>query len=184
MTKRYNLRELTFLIVEDNSHMRSIIKSLLTGFGVQKIHESNDAADALKIMKASSVDIIVLDYNLPTLDGLEFCLLVRQAKDSPNPYVPIIMLTAHSERKHVLAARDAGVTEFLCKPICAKDLYARIIEIIERPRAFVRSGRYFGPSRRQAPDGFRGSERRKDQKKAATGKNDEAGSNMAEEQTA
>lgn len=165
--------------------MRSIIKTLLTGFGVKKIHETNDAADALKIMQASSIDIIILDYNLPTLDGLEFCQLVRQAKDSPNPYVPIIMLTAHSELKRVMAARDAGVTEFLCKPICAKDLYARIIQIIERPRAFIRSARYFGPSRRRhAPDGFRGSERRKDQKKAAAGKNDEAGSKMAEEQTA
>jgi DNA-binding response OmpR family regulator len=63
--------------------------------------------------------------------------------------VPIIMITGHTERYRVEAARDAGVTEFLAKPVTAHNLFARITEILERPRAFVRCDRYFGPDRRR-----------------------------------
>jgi DNA-binding NtrC family response regulator len=62
-----------------------------------------------------------------------------------NPYVPIIMLTGHSEKKRVIPARDAGVTEFLAKPISAKALYQRILNIVANPRPFIKSKSYFGP---------------------------------------
>lgn len=162
-TKVYDLSELSFLVIDDNAHMISIIKTLLKGFGARKIHEATDAADAFEEFRATHVDIILLDYALDTLDGVEFAQLVRTAKDSPNPYIPIIMLTAHTERHRVEEARDAGITEFLCKPICATDLFKRIIEVIEYPRSFVKAGGYFGPDRRRMPsDNYRGKERRKD----------------------
>jgi len=168
MAKKYDLSKLTFLVIDDNSHMLSIVKTLLKGLGVHNIREANDAADAFEEIQDTHIDVVILDYVLQTLDGIEFCTLVRQAKDSPNPYVPIIMLTAHTERARVMEARDAGVTEFLCKPICAQDLFNRILETIERPRPFIRSTNYFGPDRRRHdPDAFRGSEQRKDRKKAA-----------------
>ncbi len=147
MAKSYDLTELSFLIIEDNSHMLSIIKTLLKGLGIQKVYEASDAADAFEEFQAAQIDIIILDYALETLDGVEFCQLVRKAKDSPNAYVPIIMLTAHTERARIMEARDAGITEFLCKPICAKDLYDRIIETIERSRPYARSVGFFGPDR-------------------------------------
>jgi len=168
MSKSYDLSQLTFLIVDDNSYMVSIIKTLLKGLGAQDIREANDAAEGFEEFQANSIDIIILDYVLQTLDGIEFCQLVRKAKDSPNPYVPIIMLTAHTERARIMEARDAGITEFLCKPICAKDLLSRIVETIEHPRPFVRSAGFFGPDRRRHdPDGFRGNEQREDRKKPA-----------------
>lgn len=171
MAKSYDLTELSFLIIEDNSHMLSIIKTMLKGLGIQKIYEATDAADAFEEFQETHIDIIILDYSLETLDGVEFCRLVRQAKDTPNAYVPIIMLTAHTERVRVTEARDAGITEFLCKPICAKDLYHRILETIEHPRPFVRSATYFGPDRhRHDPETFHGKERRKDRIQAATKK--------------
>jgi two-component system, chemotaxis family, chemotaxis protein CheY len=161
MKKSYDLSELAFLVVDDNTHMLSIIKTLLKGFGIRRIHEATDAADAFEEIRSTHVDIIVLDYALDTLDGIEFAQLVRTAKDSPNPYLPIIMLTAHSERHRVEEARDAGITEFLCKPICATDLYKRIIEVVEHPRSFVKIGTYFGPDRRRRSDeNYRGSEKR------------------------
>ena len=185
MSKRYNLAELTFLVIDDNSYMLSIIKTILKSLGVQNIREANDAADAFEEFQASPIDVIILDYALQTLDGIEFCQLVRQAKDSPNPYVPIIMLTAYTERIRIIEARDAGITEFLCKPICAKDLFNRIIETIERPRPFVRSSAYFGPDRRRHdPDAFRGNEQRKDRKKTDADDNPEAPSEEDEEQVA
>ncbi len=161
MKKSYDLSELSFLVVDDNTHMLSIIKTLLKGFGIRRIHEATDAADAFEEIRSTHVDIIILDYALDTLDGIEFAQLVRTAKDSPNPYLPIIMLTAHSERHRVEEARDAGITEFLCKPICATDLYKRIIEVVEHPRSFVKIGAYFGPDRRRrSDDNYRGAEKR------------------------
>jgi CheY-like chemotaxis protein len=163
MAKRYDVSKLYFLVIEDNNYMRSIIRTLLKGFGVQSISEATDAAEAFEEFRNSQIDVIIVDYALETLDGIEFVQLVRTANDSPNPYVPIIMLSAHSERIRIEEARDAGITEFLRKPICAEDLYRRVVEVIERPRSFIRSKNYFGPDRRRRKDAnYAGEERRKD----------------------
>lgn len=71
------------------------------------------------------------------------------------------MLTGHTEMHRVIEARDAGVHEFLAKPISAKGLYSRVKSIIERPRPFIRAGLYFGPDRRRRQIDWKGSERRK-----------------------
>ena len=95
------------------------------------------------------------------LDGLDFVRLVRKGADSPNPYVPIILLTGHTEMHRVLEARDAGVNEILAKPISIKSLFSRIVSIIESPRPFVKSKTYFGPCRRRYQDpNYKGPERR------------------------
>ncbi len=79
-----------------------------------------------------------------------------------NPYVAIIMLTGHSEKKRVTAARDAGVTEFLAKPISAKGLYQRIVNVVANPRSFIKTKTYFGPDRRRNTNtSYVGPERRK-----------------------
>jgi two-component system chemotaxis response regulator CheY len=97
------------------------------------------------------------------MDGLEFSRAVRTAENSPNPFLPIIMITGHTEKHQVEAARDAGVTEFLVKPITAQSLFSRIAEIVERPRAFVRCEAYFGPDRRRrAVESYAGPWRRHD----------------------
>ena len=88
--------------------------------------------------------------------------MVRTAPDSPNPFVPIIMLTAHSSLERVIQARDSGVNEFLTKPVTASGLYSRISTVIESPRQFVRASEYFGPDRRRTVKEFMGLERRSD----------------------
>jgi two-component system, chemotaxis family, chemotaxis protein CheY len=86
---------------------------------------------------------------------------VRTASDSPNPYVPIIMMTGHSDRTHVGVARDAGVNSFLVKPISAKSLFAHIVNASQDKRSFVRTKSYFGPDRRVKKDAnYRGRLRR------------------------
>jgi DNA-binding response OmpR family regulator len=97
------------------------------------------------------------------MDGLEFTREIRLSKRSINPFMPIIMITGHTEKHRVEAARDAGVTEFLAKPITPHSLYSRLAEIVERPRAFVRSESYFGPDRRRkALEHYAGPWRRHD----------------------
>lgn len=159
----YNLERLNFLIVDDNKHMRALVKSILHALGSKNTTEASDGADAFKELRHYPADIIICDWNMSPLDGLDFVRLVRTGKDSPNPFVPIIMLTGHTEMNRVLEARDAGVHEFLAKPISAKKLYSRIKAIIGRPREFVRAGLYFGPDRRRMNStSYKGAERRKD----------------------
>lgn len=95
------------------------------------------------------------------MDGISFTRIVRNDPASPNPYVPVILMTGFSEKRRVLQARDAGVTEFLVKPFNAHDLYKRIVQVIERPRQFVRAEDFFGPDRRRKKTpGFLGPFRR------------------------
>ncbi len=157
----YNLERLNFLVVDDNKHMRALVKTILHSLGSKNVLEAADGADAFKELRHFPADIIICDWNMSPLDGLDFVRLVRTGKDSPNPFAAIIMLTGHTEMHRVVEARDAGVHEFLAKPISAKGLYSRIRSIIERPRPFVRTATYFGPDRRRRQIEYKGRERRK-----------------------
>jgi two-component system chemotaxis response regulator CheY len=136
------------LIVEDNAHMRALLRSLLQALGIRSIHESNDGASGFAELCARNPDIVLTDLSMAPTDGIALTNQIRKGS-SPNPYVPIIMVTGHTKRARVEAARDAGVTEFLAKPITVQNLTARLMEIVERPRPFVRCGSYFGPERRR-----------------------------------
>ena len=95
------------------------------------------------------------------MDGVEFTRQVRRAPDSRNPYLPIIMMTGHSARSRVEEARDAGVTEFIVKPVTAKTLLNRIYAVVYKPRPFLHTDSYFGPDRRRRNDpGYSGPWRR------------------------
>ena len=137
------------LIVEDNAHMRSLLRALLNSAGIKQIAEASNGQMALTLLREHKPDLVLTDLAMKPMDGLEFTRHVRNDEHSPSPFVPIIMITGHTEKYRVEAARDAGVTEFLAKPINAHNLYARIAEIVERPRAFVRCDSYFGPDRRR-----------------------------------
>jgi two-component system chemotaxis response regulator CheY len=160
---------LRFLVVDDNAHMRRIVRTLLHGFGVREVHEAEDGAAGLDAVNNFAPDVIITDWAMPVFDGLELTQMIRQQDSKGNPYVAIIMLTGHSERKRVMAARDAGVTEFLAKPISAKGLYHRIVSVVANPRPFVKTKTYFGPDRRRtANPNYTGPERRKGGKSELT----------------
>jgi two-component system chemotaxis response regulator CheY len=156
------LQSLNILLVDDNQHMRSIASAILQSAGIRNIREVPDGAKALEALREHPVDLAIVDFNMFPLDGVQFTRLVRNSPDSANPYLPIIMMTGHSEKHRVYEARDAGVTEFVVKPITAKAVFDRIQAVILRPRAFVRTEGYFGPDRRRtnAPD-YNGPRRRK-----------------------
>lgn len=152
-TGRYDFGRLSVLVVDDNRHMRTLVQSILHALGVKNVREVGDAAEAFKELQRFSADIIITDWHMEPLDGIDFVRLVRTAKDSPNPYIPIIMLTGHTEMQRVVEARDVGVNEFLAKPISAKSLFARLLAVVEHPRSFVRTKTYFGPDRRRQNNG-------------------------------
>jgi two-component system chemotaxis response regulator CheY len=157
-----SLANVRFLIVDDNAHMLDIVKTVLKGFGAAHLFDAKTTADALHRLRTEAIDIMVLDYQIGDEDGVEFLRRVRSDKDSPAPYVPVIMLTAHSERRRVEAARDAGATEFCTKPVTAAEMMRKVAAVIDRPRAFVRSDNYTGPERRRFADpNYHGPERRR-----------------------
>ncbi len=147
-----DMSNLSVLVADPNLYMIKIIRAMLRGFGINQIHEAFDGAVALEAFKIHNVDIAIVDYALTTLNGVELTELLRGDENSPHRFVPIIMLSAYTEKRRVEGARDAGITEFLRKPLCARDLYVRLLEVIENPRPFVRSGHYFGPDRRRQVD--------------------------------
>lgn len=149
------------LVVDDNHYMRVIVSTMLRSMGITQIREASDGIEALEIVRDWRPDVVVLDLMMEQLDGIEFTKLVRRGTDSPNPYLPIIMMTGHTDRQHVLAARDAGVNEFIAKPLTARALIDRLKSVINNERGWVKSATYVGPDRRRRniPD-YRGPFRR------------------------
>ncbi|MBN9588201.1 MAG: two-component system response regulator [Alphaproteobacteria bacterium 64-11] len=155
--------KLSVLVVDDNPHMRSLLRALLNCAGVTQVCEAADGTAAITALADPTIDLVLTDMAMNPMDGVEFTRRVRNERDSPNPFVPVIMITGHAERARVEEARDAGVTEFLAKPLTSQNLYARIAEVVERPRVFVRCDGYFGPDRRRRrADDYAGPWRRKD----------------------
>lgn len=145
----FDFSEVSILIVDDNRHMRALLCSIVHALGMKRIKEVADGETALKVIDEFSPDIVLTDWHMEPMDGLELVRKIRGSGEESTRYVPIIMLTGHSEVQRVREARDAGIHEFLAKPISAKSLFARIAAIVENPRPFIKSEYYFGPDRRR-----------------------------------
>jgi CheY-like chemotaxis protein len=157
------LQSLDILLADDNPNMRAIVSAMLKSIGVGRVREVDDGSAALEALRDRPADLAIVDFRMLPVDGVTFTQLIRRAEDSPNPSLPIIMMTGHSEKRHVTEARDAGVTEFVTKPVNAPALLSRIEAVIMRPRAFIRGGDYFGPERRRTQrDDYTGPFRRAD----------------------
>lgn len=158
-----SLENVRFLLVDDNVHILQIVRTMLRGLGAIHVFEAKNPPEAIARLRREPIDIVVLDYVIGDEDGVAFLRRLRTDPDSPAPFVPVIMLTAHSDRTRVEAARDAGASEFCAKPVTAAELLRKVGAVIDRPRPFVRSESYFGPDRRRRDDpDYKGEERRKD----------------------
>ncbi len=157
----YDFQELSILICDDSMQIRALVRNCLMAFGVKNIADASSAEAAFEALQKTNPDLVITDWTMRESCGLEFVRRVRQGLESPNPYVPIIMLTANTELERVQTARDAGVSSFLAKPMSANSLYKRLVSVVEDKRPFIRCMDFFGPDRRfkQAPE-FKGEERR------------------------
>lgn len=136
------------LIVDDNEHMRAIVATLLHALGVGETKQAADGAEARAMLAQWRPDLIVVDQSMRPVSGTEFSRELRRSSESCYD-APIIMLTAHTERAIVEAARDAGIDEILAKPISAKALLQRLHAVTHERRSFVRTADYVGPDRRR-----------------------------------
>jgi len=141
------IHPLNVLVVDDSAFMRNMVRGLLSNIGVKNTHEAADGIAALEMIREVSPDVVILDWEMPLLNGPELVRIVRSPGVFPVPDIPIIMLS-HGERWRVVEAAKLGVNEFLCKPVSAKALMERLISILLKPRESVRLGEYYGPAPR------------------------------------
>lgn len=157
----YQFDRLKVMVVDDNAHMRKLVSTILQAFGVSQIFEADSAERAWVVLRETNPDICVLDWMMEGMSGPDFVRMVRTDPLSPNPFVPVIMLTGYTHIDQVRLARDAGINEFIAKPVSVKTMMQRLTSVIENPRPFVRTKAYFGPCRRRrGVDEYRGPERR------------------------
>ncbi|MBY0431633.1 MAG: response regulator [Rhodospirillales bacterium] len=118
-------------IVDPSKHMRSVMKQFLRTQGYREFLEAGNGADGLKCLQRQTIDLIICEYQLMPVNGVEFARFVRRGKDSPAPEVPIIMVTGHTEINVVLAARDVGVNAIIAKPVSAKILLQHVTTLLK-----------------------------------------------------
>ena len=151
--------KLTVLVVDDSSFMCNMIEAILGSYGCKNVVLAFSVTEALRKLDERPIDLAIVDWFMAPLDGLEFVRRVRFGIHRPNPYLPIIMLTEHSEAERVRKARDAGVNDFLAKPVTGEAVYRHIVSLMEDTRPFIKSSSFRGPERRRAdlgpPEGMK-----------------------------
>jgi len=120
--------DLRFLVVDDFSTMRRIIKNLLHDLGYANVTEADDGTSALPILQAGSIDFLITDWNMPGMPGLE---LLKQVRADPKlAKMPVLMLTAEAKREQIVEAAQAGVSGYVIKPFTAAILKEKIDKIL------------------------------------------------------
>lgn len=155
-----DISKVNVLIVEDNLHFRTLIRTILQALGVENIEESRDGAEALEVLSSFDANLAIIDWKMDGVDGLECVRRIRSEPDDRTKFLPIIMVTGYTEESLAKQARDVGVNDFLGKPISAKSLMSRIVSVLEDSRPFIQSDVFFGPDRRSHDDKFKGPDRR------------------------
>ena len=122
-------KDMRFLVVDDYSTMRRIVKNLLHDLGYAQVHEADDGDTALPMLKAGGFDFLITDWNMPGMPGLELLKAVRS--DEQLAKLPVLMLTAEAKREQIVEAAQAGVNGYVIKPFTATTLKEKIDKILE-----------------------------------------------------
>ena len=139
------IEALKVLVVDDDHYMRKVVRTMLAAIGVRTVFEASDGVAGLESLRQNCPDLVIVDWEMPMIDGSQFVRMVRSPGDFPVPDVPIIMLSGHGDRWRVVEAARIGAHEYLLKPVSTKALHDRIIAILGRPRATVQLNGYYGP---------------------------------------
>lgn len=155
------MKELTVLVADDSEPMLEVMVVMLERFGFGRVLTAKDGEQAFSIFQRYKPDIIITDWHMDNVDGLELTRWIRRNKHSVNRSIPIILMTGFTDFTRITNARDKGITEIIVKPFTAEDLAKRLMHVIDVPRDFIESLGFFGPDRRRRkPDGFVGDDRR------------------------
>lgn len=136
------------LVAEPNPLMRKVTRNILMLLGARRVIDVASMREAAAFIEQGDIDFVLAEWYLEGACGVDLVRWVRRV-GSDTKFLPVIMVTSQTRVQNIVIARNAGVTEVVAKPFSAKSLIARIREVVERPRNFVRIGDYFGPDRRR-----------------------------------
>lgn len=155
----YNFGLFSCLVVDDSAYLRTLMSSSLRAIGVGNLKTVDDGGQGIEFLQKvrddpmragmQNVDIIFSNWQMNPVDGMMLLRWVRRHKDSPNRFVPFVMVTGYADREKVREARAMGVTEILAKPFSVVNLAQRLLQVVDRPRKFVHTNKFFGPDRRR-----------------------------------
>lgn len=143
-----DLSPVNVLIIDDSRYARSFIKSALLSFGVRNVAEAGDGPAGIEVLRQGKIDLVLVDHDMQPMDGVAFTRMVRSGAEVACRDVPIVMVSGMAEMEKVIEARNAGVNEFLVKPVSADSLFRRVRNALVNPRPFVVTPAYVGPCRR------------------------------------
>lgn len=169
------LKGVRILIIDGDAKIAGLMKDVLEKLGFSGVHTATDGFEGVKKIKENQVDFVITDWELrpsahhlgaipqnavikgrnddfPPINGASFVKSLRHSPNSPNPFLPVVMMVSKAVKDLVMMARDSGVNEILLKPIIAEDLCERIVRLIDDPRPFVTSKNFKGPCRRRSDD--------------------------------
>jgi DNA-binding response OmpR family regulator len=153
------LERATVLVVEDDLPIRSLLAAILSGLGVGKVLRASNGYRAIELMKAmrhapesvgaTEIDLVIADWMMEPVDGAALLRWLRRNRESPDRFMPFIMISGYRSQEHVTAARDLGAHQFIAKPFSINTLAMQIQAVAGDDRGFVKTGDYFGPDRRR-----------------------------------
>jgi len=125
-----NPADLKYLIVDDFSTMRRIVRGLLKEMGCNNAEEAEDGAVALAALKAQKFDFVVCDINMPNMNGFEFLKAVRA--DDALKHIPVLMVTAEARKEDIVLAAQTGASGYIVKPFTKATLEEKVQKIVQK----------------------------------------------------
>ena len=158
----FNLSGAITMVVDDSPFSLTLTSSALSGFGVRPTFTIGRGAEARRILQDKPIDLLLIDTDMPDIDGFELVRWLRRSGPNPNAFTPVIMTASHIRRGRVAEARDCGANFVVTKPFSAAMLLERILWVARDTRPFLEVGDYLGPDRRFRSVEYEGEERRAD----------------------
>jgi two-component system, chemotaxis family, chemotaxis protein CheY len=145
LRESWDLSKVSCLVAEDNPHMRAILRSVLSGFGIRVVFEASDGAEALELVVDRKPDIVLCDWVMTPFGGNEFLRILRGDRDLVISTTPVLVVTAHTKKAIIMEAVEIGIHGFVAKPVAPAILYRHIGEVLERQDLHGRSKGILGP---------------------------------------
>lgn len=145
---RVNLEHSSVLLIDDTPEALEILSSVVRGFGVKQQTKCGSAAEAVGIVKAKALDLIIVDCAMPDMDGYDFVRWLRREGPKRAVTTPVIMLTGHATESRIHKSRDCGANFVVTKPLTPAILLQRIMWVARDDRSYIDCDSYVGPDRR------------------------------------
>jgi len=143
-----DLSHVTALIIDDSRYARSFIKTALQSFGIRSILEAGDGPSGLEVLRDHKVQLVLVDHDMAPMNGIDFTRYLRSGDLVACVDITVVMISSDASKDVVFLARNAGVNEFLVKPLSNESLYRRLRNVLVNPKAFVKTATFIGPDRR------------------------------------